>query len=68
MARSFKEVHYIYQSNQGVAVASNVGITAAQGEVIAFLEADEYSYSLSADRKRNQKTKVNSIKNKDNDK
>jgi len=49
-------------------VASNVGITAAQGEVIAFLEADEYSYSLSADRKRNQKTKVNSIKNKDNDK
>lgn len=125
-------------------MASNVGITAAQGEVIAFLEADEYSYSLSAlvvcksifddigifdhrfrigedtdwlihakitgirmailpdvlvqrcihgsnlcysyekpgarllmwkkicktsiDRKRNQKTKVNSIKNKDNDK
>jgi glycosyltransferase involved in cell wall biosynthesis len=41
IARSFKEVHYIYQPNQGVAVARNVGIAAAQGEFIAFLDADD---------------------------
>ena len=41
IARSFKEVHYIYQSNQGVAVARNVGIAVAQGEFIAFLDADD---------------------------
>ncbi len=41
IARSFKEVHYVYQSNQGVAAARNVGIAAAQGEFIAFLDADD---------------------------
>jgi glycosyltransferase involved in cell wall biosynthesis len=41
IARSFKEVHYIYQPNQGVAVARNVGVTAAQGEFIAFLDQDD---------------------------
>lgn len=41
IARSFKEVHYIYQPNHGVAVARNVGVTAAQGEFIAFLDQDD---------------------------
>ena len=41
IARSYKEVQYIYQPNQGVAVARNRGLEAAQGEFIAFLDADD---------------------------
>jgi glycosyltransferase involved in cell wall biosynthesis len=35
------EIHYIYQSNQGVAVARNRGLAAATGELFAFLDADD---------------------------
>lgn len=41
IARSYKEIQYIYQPNQGVSVARNTGLAAAQGEFIAFLDADD---------------------------
>jgi len=41
IAQSYEEVRYIYQSNQGVPVARNAGIAAAQGEFIAFLDQDD---------------------------
>jgi len=41
IAQSYKEVRYIYQSNQGVPVARNAGISAARGEFIAFLDQDD---------------------------
>jgi len=41
IARSYKDVEYIYQENQGVSVARNKGVDAAQGEFIAFLDSDD---------------------------
>src|SRR5260221_7875378 len=37
----FPEVKYIYQPNQGVTSALNVGLSHAQGEFIQFLDADD---------------------------
>jgi glycosyltransferase involved in cell wall biosynthesis len=41
IVRTYKDVHYIYQSNQGAASARNTGIAVAQGEFITFLDADD---------------------------
>ncbi len=41
IARSFGDVQYIHQPNQGPAYARNRGIAAAQGELLAFLDADD---------------------------
>jgi glycosyltransferase involved in cell wall biosynthesis len=41
IVQSYSNVRYIHQSNQGVPVARNTGLTAAQGEFIAFSDQDD---------------------------
>jgi glycosyltransferase involved in cell wall biosynthesis len=41
VAQSFNGVRYFYQANQGPAAARNIGLQAARGELIAFLDADD---------------------------
>lgn len=41
IAKSFKHVRYVRQSGRGLADAWNVGIEAAKGELIAFLDHDD---------------------------
>jgi glycosyltransferase involved in cell wall biosynthesis len=41
IAQSFEPVKYIYQARRGLANGRNIGIEAAQGELIAFLDSDD---------------------------
>jgi glycosyltransferase involved in cell wall biosynthesis len=41
VARSFEDVRYVYQANQGHGAAMNTGIGLAEGEFLAFLDADD---------------------------
>jgi len=41
IVKSFKEVKYFYQSNQGCASARNLGLKHSKGDFIAFIDADD---------------------------
>ena len=42
IARSYREVRYVYQAHQGLPAARNTGLANCTGELISFLDADDY--------------------------
>lgn len=49
-ADKYENIHVIDQTNQGVSVARNVGISTAKGKYLLFLDADDRLVSESLDR------------------
>jgi glycosyltransferase involved in cell wall biosynthesis len=41
VAKSFKDIRYMFQQNSGPAAARNSGINSANGDFIAFLDSDD---------------------------
>jgi glycosyltransferase involved in cell wall biosynthesis len=41
IAKSYSQVHYVHQRNQGPAIARNTGLHHATGKLISFLDADD---------------------------
>lgn len=44
VAQQNKGVKYVYQSNQGLSSARNKGISTSSGDLLVFLDADDYLY------------------------
>ncbi len=42
IAKSYSEVRYVHQSNQGPPASRNAGLERSSGDLIAFLDADDY--------------------------
>src|SRR5438045_4181238 len=42
IVQSFPNVRYVYQENQGIAAARNFGVSFSRGELVAFLDQDDY--------------------------
>src|SRR6202034_774235 len=42
IARSYREVRYVYQAHKGLPAARNTGLAYCTGDLISFLDADDY--------------------------
>jgi glycosyltransferase involved in cell wall biosynthesis len=50
----FKKQKYIYQENQGIAIARNVGVSHAKGDYIWYIDGDDEIYAPNVYEVKNQ--------------